>query len=97
MPLNNPLHQLKAKTKILQLRRLRRAISNLSAQEIAGLFHLPLDKRASALHRLDMAIAEQQALLKRLKTAPARPLPKPSNDAWQRDIEQWRAQGGNCD
>ena len=85
-----------ALAKLARLEALQAAIAACSPFELATLFRLPLTKRDAALHRLQNAIGEERKYIERLQTTRVE-LPIPVNAAWARDIDAWRAQGGNCD
>jgi hypothetical protein len=86
----NPLEATRAK--LAHLDRLRAAIAALTLDEFLALFRhdvlLPDGVLASLQSAIDATSAKLQALDE---------CPDAVNAAWQRDIDAWRAQGGNCD
>lgn len=80
-----------------RLQHLHIAIEAFSPYEFSQVFNLPIDKRDSALRRLQQAIAEKEAHIHWLKTTHPIRMPAKTNAAWSRHIAAVRAQGGNCD
>jgi len=86
-----------ARAKLARLQRLHIAIAVFSGYEFSQVFNLPIDKRDTALRRLQQAIADKEAHIRWLKTTHPIRMPTKTNAAWSRDIAVVRAQGGNCD
>lgn len=86
-----------AHAKLARLQQLHAAIAVFSPYEFSQVFNLPIDKRDLALHRLQRAIEEKEAHIRWLKTTHPIRMPAATNAAWSRDVDAWRAQGGNCD
>ena len=76
---------------------LRSALAALSDFELSMVFRLPYGKRELALHQLDRAISETEKHIVWLQTSKPMVIPDDVSFAWQRDIDQWAAMGGNVD
>lgn len=86
-----------AQAKLARLQALRAAVDAFNDLDFALLFGLPLHQRQRAVTRLRLAIEGQARHIDWLKESRPLTLPRNVSVAWQRDIEAWRAQGGNCD
>lgn len=87
----------KALAKLVRLRELRRALAALNDLELSQVFRVPYGKRALGLHQVDRAIREVEQHIEWLQTTKPLYVSPAIDAAWQRDINQWSAQGSNTD
>jgi hypothetical protein len=85
------------RAKLAQLEQIHAGITALTLGDFYFLFQLHVAQRDGVLARLRSEINETRARFQSLNEMMWSEYPDAVNAAWQKDIDAWRAQGGNCD